>query len=78
MMGELTSMTEQEARDKAEGLASCIGITFYVVRSPQGDLLTVQAPPDGCEILATVPPPTSVHDQGLASTLYTVRPGRGA
>ena len=58
-------MTEQEARDKAEGLASCMGITFYVVRSPQGDLLTVQAPPDDCEIIATVPPPDSPHDQGL-------------
>ena len=59
-------MTEQEARDKAEALAFCMGITFYVVRDAEdGELLVAQTPPDGCKILATVPPPTSVHDRGL-------------
>lgn len=59
-------MTEQEAREKAEGLAFAMGIRFYVVRSPEGDFQPVQTPSDDCEIIATVSPPNSVHDQGLA------------
>jgi hypothetical protein len=60
-------MTEQEAREKAEALAFAMGITFYVVRSPEGDYQPVQSPPeDREEIIATVPPPTSVHDHGFA------------
>jgi hypothetical protein len=61
-------MTEEEARNKAKSLALCMGITFYVVRSREGHFLPVQAPSDDGEIVATVPPPTSVHDQGLAGT----------
>jgi hypothetical protein len=59
-------MTEQEAREKAEALAFAMGITFYVVRSPEGGYQPVQSPPDNREIIATVTPPTSVHDHGLA------------
>jgi hypothetical protein len=59
-------MTEEEAGRKAQGLAWCMGITFYVVRSPEGHFLPVQRPSDGCEILYTVPPPLSVHEQRLA------------
>ncbi len=59
-------MTEQEARDKAEALAFSMGITFYVVRNAQGEIQTVQLPPDGCDVIASIPPPDSVHDQGLA------------
>ena len=59
-------MTEQEARERAEGLALCVGIIFYVVRLPGGDFQTVQIPPDGCEVVAVIAPRTSVHDQGLA------------
>jgi hypothetical protein len=59
-------MTEQEACEKTEALALAIGITFYVVRSPEGDYQPVQSPPEDREIIATVPPPASVHDHGLA------------
>jgi hypothetical protein len=58
-------MTEDEARDKAQGLARCMGIAFYVVRSSEGDIVPVQVPSDDCDILARVPPPLSPHDQGL-------------
>ncbi|MBV8119057.1 MAG: hypothetical protein JO081_03850 [Alphaproteobacteria bacterium] len=58
-------MTEVEARDRAEKLASCMGIDFYVVRSREGDFSAVQVPSDDCEILATVTPPGSVHARGL-------------
>lgn len=60
-------MTEEQARRSAEALALTMGITFYVVRNPDGDFSAVQLPPDDGEILATVPPPTSVHDRGLES-----------
>jgi hypothetical protein len=40
----------------------------HVVRSGEGRFLPVQLPPDDCEILATVTPPDSVHDQRLASS----------
>jgi hypothetical protein len=58
-------MTEMEARDRAERLASCMGIIFYVVRSREGHFSAVQVPLDDCEILQTVMPPTSVHARGL-------------
>ena len=56
-------MTEEQARSHAEGLALSMGITFYVVRSRDGDFLTVQLPLDDCEILATVTPPKSANDR---------------
>jgi len=49
-------MTEEQARRHAEALAFGMGITFYVVRSRDGDFLPVQLPSDDCEILATVEP----------------------
>lgn len=54
-------MTEERARYYAKALARNMGITFYVVRSPEGRFLAVQIP-DGGEILATVAPPRSVRD----------------
>jgi hypothetical protein len=39
-----------------------MGITFYVVRNGAGDFSPVQQPADGCEIIATVAPPASVHE----------------
>ena len=53
-------MTEEQARGYAETLASCMGITFYVVRSREGCFFPVQLPSDDCEILATVEPRSSV------------------
>jgi len=38
-----------------------MGITFYVVRNPEGDFLAVQNPTHDCEIIATVTPPDSVQ-----------------
>ena len=55
-------MTEERARYYAKALARNMGITFYVVRSPEGRFLAVQIPSDDCEILATVAPPRSVRD----------------
>jgi hypothetical protein len=37
-----------------------MGITFYVVRSPEGRFLPVQIPSVDCEVLATVTPPEDV------------------
>jgi len=54
-------MTEEQARRHAEALALGMGITFYVVRSPDGRFLPVQLPSDDCEILATVEPPSGVE-----------------
>ena len=54
-------MTEEKARQHAKALAQSLGITFYVVRSREGRYLSVQRPPDDCEILATVAPPDSVY-----------------
>jgi hypothetical protein len=51
-------MTEEQARSQAEALAIGMGITFYVVRSPEGRLLPVQVPPDDCEVIATIEPPS--------------------
>ena len=53
-------MTEEQARRHAEALACGMGITFYVVRSSDGDFLPVQLPSDDREILATVEPRSSV------------------
>ena len=58
-------MTEEEAHRQAEAVASAMGITFYVVRGPQGDFLPVQEPPDDCEIVATVTPLGSVHESAF-------------
>jgi len=55
-------MTEDEARRHAEDFAHGMGITFYVVRRPEGDLLPVQEPPDDYEIVATVTPLSSAHE----------------
>jgi hypothetical protein len=59
-------MTEEKARGYAKTLAQGIGITFYVVRSPEGRFLPVELPSDDCEIVATIAPPGGVHDQRLA------------
>jgi hypothetical protein len=55
-------VTEEKARRQAEALADGMGITFYVVRNRQGDFLPVQAPPDDCDIVATVLAPGSIHE----------------
>jgi hypothetical protein len=39
-------MTEEQARSDAEALAIAMGMTFYVVRSHEGGLSTVQMPAD--------------------------------
>jgi hypothetical protein len=49
-----------------EKLALNLRITFYVVRSPEDQIYSVQVPSDDCEILAIVPPPASVYDQRAA------------
>ncbi|HEY1258460.1 MAG TPA: hypothetical protein VGF34_04365 [Stellaceae bacterium] len=56
-------MTQEQAHTHAAALALGLGITFYVVRSPQGRYLPVQRPADDCEILATVNPPSGIHGQ---------------
>jgi len=58
-------MTEDEARNQAEGLALSMGITFFVVRAPDGDFLPVQLPSDDCEIIATVEPPERPNDRRI-------------
>ena len=58
-------MTKEEAHRQAEAVASAMGITFYVVRRPEGDFLPVQEPPDDCEIVATITPPGSVHESAF-------------
>jgi hypothetical protein len=57
-------MTEEQARAQAEALAISMGITFFVVRSREGDFLPVQMPPNDCEILAAIDPPRG-HDHTL-------------
>jgi hypothetical protein len=55
-------MTEEQANVNAEALAISMGITFYVVRNPEGDFLAVQRPSDDHEIVATIePPPEPEH-----------------
>ena len=56
-------MTKEKAHRQAEAVA--MGITFYVVQRPEGDFRPVQEPPDGCEIVATVTPPGSVHESAF-------------
>jgi hypothetical protein len=41
-------MTEQEAHRHAEALAYGMGITIYVVRTRDGDVLPVQQPSEDC------------------------------
>ena len=55
-------MTEEQARRHAEGLAFSMGITFYVVRTREGDFEPVQLASDDCEIVATAEPPGSPHE----------------
>ncbi len=55
-------MTEEQACRHAEALAFGMGITFYVVRTGEGDFEPVQLPPDDCEIVATAEPPHSPHE----------------
>ena len=50
-------MTEEQAHANAEALAIALGITFYVVRSSEGEFLAVQTPTDEYEIVATIEPP---------------------
>jgi hypothetical protein len=60
-------MTVDRSRYYAEKLAFNLGITFYVVHSPEDEIYAVQVPPSNdCEILAIVRPPASVHDQRAA------------
>ena len=56
-------MTEKAAHRIAKALARGMGITFYVVRSRYGRFMAVQVPLDGCQILATVPPPKSANER---------------
>jgi hypothetical protein len=58
-------MTEEQARSDAEALAIAMGITFYVVRSREGGLSTVQMPSQDCEVVATIAPPSSGHASGI-------------
>jgi hypothetical protein len=64
-------MTEERARANAKVLALSMGITFYVVRSREGRFLPVQLPSDDCEVLASIAPPSSAHDQGAGVNLDT-------
>jgi len=50
-------MTEEQAYANAEALALAMSITFYVVRSGDGDFSAVQTPAEGHEIVATIEPP---------------------
>jgi hypothetical protein len=50
-------MTEEKARADAEALASALGISFYVVRSRDGDFSAVQLPTEEHEIIAMIEPP---------------------
>jgi len=61
--GELRTMTEEKARSHAETLALAMGITFYVVRSREGQFQPVQMPPQDCDVVATVDPPSSEQAQ---------------
>jgi hypothetical protein len=61
--GELRTMTEEKARSHAETLALAMGITFYVVRSREGQFQPVQIPPQDGDVVATVDPPSSGQAQ---------------
>jgi hypothetical protein len=58
LIGGAGVVTEEQAHAQGEALAIGMGITFYVVRSPEGRLLPAQVPPDNCEVLATIEPPS--------------------
>ena len=58
-------MTEEQARSDAETLAIAVGFTFYVVRSHEGGLSTVQMPSQDCEVVATLAPPSIGHASGI-------------
>ena len=58
-------MTEEQARSDAEALAIAVGFTFYVVRSHEGGLSTVQMPSQDCEVVATIAPPSIGHASGI-------------
>jgi hypothetical protein len=45
-------MTEDQARSHAEAFALAMGITFYIVWDREGRFLSVQMPPQDCEIVA--------------------------
>jgi hypothetical protein len=51
-------MTEEKARAAAEALASALGISFFVVKSEDGNFSAVQLPSDESEIIAAVEPPS--------------------
>ena len=53
-------MSEERARHYAKAFSQSMGITFYVVRSPEGRFLPVQIPSVDCEVLATLTPPENV------------------
>ena len=57
-------MTEEQAHANAEAPSIAMGITFYVVRSSEGEVLTVQTPTDEYEIVATIEPPKE-HDHKM-------------
>jgi hypothetical protein len=59
-------MTEEQARSHAQTLALAMGITFYVVRNREGEFASVQRPPEDCEIVAEIAPPSSEHARTIA------------
>lgn len=59
-------MTQEQAHAHAVALANGLGITFYVVRRREGEFVPVQLPDEDCEILATVKPPSSIHDRRMS------------
>jgi hypothetical protein len=69
---------KKQAHRSAQALAFGMGITFYVVRDRDGEFSAVQLPPDDSEILATVLPPASIHDdRGLGRDIDPARRDRG-
>jgi hypothetical protein len=54
-------MTEDQARSHAEAFALAMGITFYIVWDREGRFLSVQMPPQDCEIVEAMDPPSSRH-----------------
>jgi hypothetical protein len=43
-------MTEEQVRSREETLALAMGITFYVVRSSEGEFAFVQMPPETAKL----------------------------
>lgn len=58
-------MTQEQAHSRAAALAHALGINFYVVRNREGLYLPVQLPGEDCEVLATVKPPSGIHDRRM-------------